>query len=42
MVDLAGGSQGLIEHGFNNAIFIVPAILVVIIVGKYVFLQFSN
>jgi len=33
MVDLSGGTQGPIEHGFNNAIFIIPAILVVLIVG---------
>lgn len=37
MVDLSGGSHGPIEHGFNNAVFIVPAVLVVAIVGFFAY-----
>lgn len=29
MVDLSGGPEGPIQHGFSNSVFIVPAIIVV-------------
>ncbi|XP_051157402.1 uncharacterized protein LOC127279214 isoform X2 [Leptopilina boulardi] len=29
MVDLSGGSEGPLEHGFSNAVFIFPALIVV-------------
>lgn len=37
MVDLTGGgSRGLLEHGFNNYVFVVAGVLVVSVVGKLV------
>lgn len=41
MVDLSGGSAsegGPIEHKFDNWIFIGPAIFVVAIVGKFIYI----
>lgn len=29
MVDLNGGTEGLIEHGFSNSVFIIPGIVVI-------------
>ena len=29
MVDLSGGQDGPIEHGFSNSVFIVPAIIII-------------
>ena len=35
MVDLAGaGPDGPIEHGFNNSVFILPAVVVVGLMGE--------
>lgn len=34
MVDLSGGPEGPIEHGFSNAVFIFPALIVVGLSGK--------
>ncbi|KAK3930222.1 Protein orai-2 [Frankliniella fusca] len=33
MVDLSGGPEGPIEHGFSNSVFIVPAIVVIGLTG---------
>lgn len=35
MVDLSGGADGPIEHGFSNSVFIIPAIVVVGLSGVY-------
>jgi len=36
MVDLTGGSsRGLLEHGFNNYVFVVAGVLVVSVVGWF-------
>lgn len=35
MVDLSGGGpEAPLEHGFNNRIFIIPAIIITLVVGK--------
>lgn len=36
MVDLSGGpdSGGPIEHGFSNWVFVVPAIIIIGLIGK--------
>jgi hypothetical protein len=35
MVDLSSGTEGLIEHRFDNWIFIAPAIIIIVLVSKY-------
>lgn len=35
MVDLSGGQDGPIEHGFSNSVFIVPAIIFVTLSGRF-------
>jgi len=38
MVELGGaGPGGAGQHSFDNSVFILPAIVIVIIVGKYSF-----
>jgi hypothetical protein len=39
MVDLSG-SGGALEHGFDNKVFIVPAFIIVAIVGMFCFVCF--
>lgn len=34
MVDLGGGQDGPIEHGFSDSVFILPAFVVVSLSGK--------
>lgn len=34
MVDLSGGQDGPIEHGFSNSVFIAPGIIFVSLSGK--------
>lgn len=34
MVDLSGGQDGPIEHGFPNSVFIIPGIVFVSLSGK--------
>ena len=34
MVDLGGGPEGPIEHGFSNKVFILPALIVVSLSGE--------
>lgn len=34
MVDLGGGQDGPIEHGFSDSVFILPTIVVVSLSGK--------
>ncbi|XP_016840467.1 uncharacterized protein LOC100119605 isoform X2 [Nasonia vitripennis] len=29
MVDLSGGPEGPIEHGFSNGVFVIPAVIVI-------------
>ncbi|XP_015608275.1 uncharacterized protein LOC107274050 isoform X2 [Cephus cinctus] len=38
MVDLSGGPEGPIEHGFSNEVFIIPA---AIVIGLSVFFGFK-
>uniref|UniRef100_T1JP47 Uncharacterized protein n=1 Tax=Strigamia maritima TaxID=126957 RepID=T1JP47_STRMM len=36
MVDLSGGGpDGLLEHGFSNSIFIIPAIIVIALISFF-------
>lgn len=35
MVDLGGGQDGPIEHGFSDSVFILPAVVVVSLSGIY-------
>lgn len=35
MVDLGGGQDGPIEHGFSDSVFILPAIVVVSLSGNF-------
>lgn len=35
MVDLSGGQDGPIEHGFSNTVFIIPGIIFITLSGKY-------
>lgn len=42
MVDLGGGQDGPIEHGFSDSVFILPTIVVVSLSGKqYILLTYS-
>lgn len=34
MVDLGGGHDGPLEHGFSNSVFILPGIIVVSLTGN--------
>jgi hypothetical protein len=34
MVDLSGGPDGPIEHGFSNSVFIIPGIIILGLSGK--------
>ncbi|KAJ8924444.1 hypothetical protein NQ315_007241 [Exocentrus adspersus] len=34
MVDLGGGQDGPIEHGFSNSVFILPGIIFVSLSGR--------
>lgn len=36
MVDLGGGQDGPIEHGFSNSVFILPGIVFVALSGEYI------
>jgi len=38
MVDLSGGPDGPIEHGFSNTVFIIPAIVVIGLAGNNYFI----
>lgn len=42
MVDLGGGQDGPIEHGFSDSVFILPAIVIVSLSGKHEFLFLKN
>nr|CAH7719876.1 unnamed protein product [Callosobruchus chinensis] len=35
MVDLGGGQDGPIEHGFSNTVFIIPGIIFVSLSGEH-------
>lgn len=35
MVDLGGGQDGPIEHGFSNSVFIIPGIVFVSLAGGF-------
>ena len=35
MVDLSSSSGGLIEHGFDNSVFIIPAVVIVGLAGEF-------
>jgi hypothetical protein len=34
MVDIAGGHDGPIEHGFSNSVFIIPGIIILGLSGE--------
>ena len=36
MVDLSGGPDGPIEHGFSNSVFIIPGIIILGLSGKFI------
>lgn len=39
MVDLSGGQDGPIEHGFSNSVFIIPGIIITGLAGKFIILS---
>ena len=39
MVDLSDGFDGLIEHGFSNVVFVIPAVIVIGLAGKRIYLK---
>lgn len=39
MVDLGGGQDGPIEHGFSNTVFILPGFIFVSLTGQYHFVK---
>lgn len=34
MVDLSGGPDGPIEHGFSNSVFVIPGLIIFLLSGK--------
>lgn len=34
MVDLSGGQDGPLEHGFSNSVFIIPGVVFISLSGK--------
>lgn len=40
MVDLGGGQDGPIEHGFSNTVFILPGIIFVSLSSKSIYSHF--
>lgn len=41
MVDLRGGQDGPIEHGFSNSVFILPGIIFISLSSKLIQLYFN-
>ena len=35
-MDLSGGPEGPIEHGFSNGVFVIPAVIVISLSGESV------